>query len=164
MRSFFSVRQFVADAERAEATVLEVNRFRDNDGDSFYVTTLEFVDLEGQSVTIASGGSETVGERFEVLYEPDNSEDAVLHRDAFDTTGWWGFVGALYTGMHFAGVIKRWRGRRKEEKRVAARRKELNYVVEPAHDKTDENGKVADGSGPAPQRNYIVDPITDESE
>ena len=102
----------------------------------------------------------------------------MLRQDAYDTTGRWGFVGAFYTGMYFAGVIKRWRDRRQEKRRRAARRKEdrrleerrrkwreedrrrdrqKNYIVEPPHDETDEVGKRS-------QRNYIVDPITDESE
>jgi len=172
MYFFFSARQLIANSEQTEATVVESERYRDRDGDRYYVTRLEFVELEGRTITIEAGGSETVGERLEVIYDPDNPEDAKLRKNVFDATGRVIAFGFLYTAMYLYGVVKRWRGRRKKEKWVARQKGVLfqaqappeNYVVEPAHNNTDKTGKLADDAGSQSQRNYIVDPVTDESE
>ena len=76
-----STARFVANAERTEGTVIDLSRSEDSEGSVTYSPVVRFT-VEGRTIqfTSSSGSSSppSVGDRVEVLYDPDDPHDARL--------------------------------------------------------------------------------------
>jgi hypothetical protein len=76
-----STRSFIATAKPASGTVIEMIAVRDNDGSVTYKPVVEFTTMDGATHSFASNTSSNppsyrVGEGVEVLYAPDDPNDA----------------------------------------------------------------------------------------
>jgi Protein of unknown function (DUF3592) len=73
--------RFVATAERTEGTVIDLSRSEDSEGSVTYSPVVRFT-ADGRTIqfTSSSGSSSppSVGDRVEVLYDPDDPDDARL--------------------------------------------------------------------------------------
>jgi hypothetical protein len=73
--------RFIVNAERTEGTVIDLSRSEDSEGSVTYNPVVEFT-VDGRSIqfTSSSGSSSppSVGDRVEVLYDPDDPSDARL--------------------------------------------------------------------------------------
>ena len=74
--------RFVQGADRAAGTVIEL-RSEVSDGDEVFYPVVRFTTAEGRSVEFVSSSgssppSESVGDEVEVLYDPDDPNDAQL--------------------------------------------------------------------------------------
>lgn len=80
--TFIHTMRFVAGAERATGTVIDLDSRTDSDGVTFY-PVVRFTTAEGRTVEFVSSSgssppSESVGDEVEVLYDPDDPTDAQL--------------------------------------------------------------------------------------
>ena len=112
-------KRFVSDAERATGTVIDLSSRTDSDGDVMYHPVVRFTNAEGRTVqfvssTGSSPASESEGDRVEVLYDPDDPEDAKLS-GFFDLWLWpiaFGALGGMFVffslfAPHFGLVADR---------------------------------------------------------
>jgi hypothetical protein len=100
-------REFLAEAETATGTVIELvkRRSRDSDGyaTDYYYPVVEFTAFNGdlyqfESQTGSSPPSVQVGEAVEIIYDPENIKDARI-RGFFSLWGFafiFGLVGTIY--------------------------------------------------------------------
>jgi hypothetical protein len=75
--------QFVAEAEHATGTVVDMSRERDSEGDVSFHPVVRFRTAQGDTIVFvssygSSSPSESPGDRVEVLYDPDDPSDAKL--------------------------------------------------------------------------------------
>lgn len=75
--------QFVAGAEHATGTVVDLSREIDDEGDETFYPVVRFTTAEGQEIEFVSSSgssppSESPGDRVDVLYDPDDPSDAKL--------------------------------------------------------------------------------------
>jgi Protein of unknown function (DUF3592) len=75
--------RFVAEAEHATGTVVDLSRRSDSDGTVSYYPVVRFVTANGEAIefvssTGSSPASESPGDRVEVLYDPDDPKGAQL--------------------------------------------------------------------------------------
>jgi Protein of unknown function (DUF3592) len=80
---FARAAQFVADAEHATGTVIDLSRERDSDGRVSLYPVVRFTTADGQTIEFVNPStsnppSETPGDRVAVLYDPDDPYDAQL--------------------------------------------------------------------------------------
>ena len=79
--TFVHTLRFVTDAERSTGTVIDLDS-QMSDGDIVYYPEVRFTTAEGRTVEFkSSSGSSSppdVGDRVEVLYDPDDPRDAQL--------------------------------------------------------------------------------------
>lgn len=119
--AFVYTKRFVSGAERATGTVIDLSSRTDSDGDVTYHPVVRFTTAEGRTVQFVSSSgsspaSESEGDRVEVLYDPDDPEDAKLS-GFFDLWLWplaLGGLGgmAVFFGLfapHFGLVADRFR-------------------------------------------------------
>lgn len=80
---FVRTLQFVAGAERVTGTVIDLSRESDSEGTVTFYPVVRFTTADGRTVEFVSSSgssppSESVGDRVEVLYDPDDPQDARL--------------------------------------------------------------------------------------
>jgi hypothetical protein len=82
--TFIHTLRFVQGAERATGTVIDLSEETDSEGDVTYHPVVRFTTAEGRTVEFVSSSgassrvSRSVGDRVEVLYDPDDPKDAQL--------------------------------------------------------------------------------------
>jgi hypothetical protein len=97
--------QFVAEAERATGTVIDLSRQRDNEGGVVFHPVVVFTTAEGEVVEFvapfgSSPPSVQPGDRVEVLYDPDDP----YHAELGDFLDLWLFPGVIVViGGSFLG-------------------------------------------------------------
>lgn len=80
--TFVHAMRFVSGAERTTGTVIELSS-EFSDGDEVFYPIVRFTTAEGRSVEFESSSgssppSESVGDQVDVLYDPDDPEDAQI--------------------------------------------------------------------------------------
>ena len=75
--------QFLAGAERTDGTVVDLSRSKDSEGSVTFSPVVSFTTAEGRTVEFVSSSgssspSHSEGDRVEVLYDPDDPNDARL--------------------------------------------------------------------------------------
>jgi len=104
---WFNTRNFIARAAKASGTVVELVEVRDSDGgSSTYKPVVNFTATNGTTISFASSYSSrppaySVGETVEVLYAPDDPNDARI--DGFGSL-WLGPVILGGIGMVFSAI------------------------------------------------------------
>ncbi|MGH3116925.1 MAG: DUF3592 domain-containing protein [Gaiellales bacterium] len=93
--------RFVAGAERATGTVIDLSRETDSEGEVVFYPVVSFTTAEGRTLEFRSSSGSSFppqpGDRVEVLYDPDDPKDARLS-GFFDLWGLpivFGFIGAV---------------------------------------------------------------------
>ena len=81
--AFVHTERFVSGSERATGTVIDLSSRTDSDGDVMYHPVVRFTTAEGRTVQFVSGtgsspASQSEGDSVEVLYDPDDPQDAKL--------------------------------------------------------------------------------------
>jgi Protein of unknown function (DUF3592) len=81
--TFVHTLRFVQGAERATGTVIELSEETDSEGDVTFHPVVRFTTAEGRTVEFVSSSGRSpapwsVGDRVEVLYDPDDPKDAEL--------------------------------------------------------------------------------------
>lgn len=108
-----NTRKFIASADRAQGTVVEMIPVRDkDDGSMTYKPVVEYTSKRGQKITFTSSFSSnppsySVGETVDVLYAPDEPLDARI--DGFGSL-WLGplilsFIGAIFATIGLAILL-----------------------------------------------------------
>ncbi len=108
-----STRRFIASADRSTGTVVELIQVRDkDDGSVTYKPVVEYTSKRGQRITFTSSFSSnppsySVGESVDVLYAPDEPNDARI--DGFGSL-WLGplilsLIGAVFAAIGLAIVL-----------------------------------------------------------
>jgi hypothetical protein len=78
--TFVHTERFIGGSERATGTVIDLNSKTDSDGDVTFYPVVRFTTAEGRTIKFESGSSasNSVGDRVEVLYDPDDPQHASL--------------------------------------------------------------------------------------
>jgi hypothetical protein len=97
---------FMQTASRAPGTVVEVTQYRDSEGDNVYSPVVEYTLPSGRTVRFeedlrSSPPSHRVGDEVEVLYNPENPEEARIN-SVFNV--WFGPGLLLGLGVCFGSV------------------------------------------------------------
>jgi len=107
--------RFVAGAERATGTVIDLSRETDSEGAVVFYPILRFTTAEGRTLEFRSSTGSSFppqpGDRVEVLYDPDDPQDARLS-GFFDVWGLpivLGFLGTVFTAVSVV-FLRRTRG------------------------------------------------------
>lgn len=106
-----------ASGKRTTGTVVALNRYTNNEGDTMYKPEVEFRDRSGQVqriVSDVSSSSPTLsrGEQVDIIFDPESPEDAVIdtymHRYFMPTVfGAMGSIFALVGGGFLLGIVRR---------------------------------------------------------
>lgn len=80
---FVHTKRFVAGAERATGTVVDLSSRTNSEGDVLFYPVVRFTTAQGRTVQFVSSSgsspaSKSVGDRVEVLYDPDDPPGAKL--------------------------------------------------------------------------------------
>jgi hypothetical protein len=81
--AFVHTKRFVSGSERATGTVIDLSSRTDSDGTVVYHPIVRFTTAEGRTVQFVSGSgsspaAQSEGDSVEVLYDPDDPQDAKL--------------------------------------------------------------------------------------
>lgn len=107
--AFVHTKRFVSGSERATGTVIDLSSRTDSDGTVTYHPVVRFTTAKGRTVQFVSDSgsspaTKSEGDRVEVLYDPDDPQDAKLS-GFFDLWLWPLAFGALGGMLVFFGLF-----------------------------------------------------------